>query len=376
MFLHKPNHAGNMHIYPKIAIFIIQVYNFNRMKNGIIKMKNQHNLSQKIKSFFVINPLFILITFIISIFFFVILNLNNFNNTNRYLFKYICIFCIEAFLIITIYCLKSNKLRYIFSLATFAVLSVIEFFLESFLNWTFPFSLMLIFVPAFSQLIYHLVPLKKKRQENLFYKTDSDFVENAVHFIIIIVIQLTVTFLLSLLIAVITWKNRDIALIDALNIEKYINHYLKFTKYLKKSYFTILPFSFFFTIIFIKKEYLQNLNRFFISSLIAVTFLSYMFFIGYYWQEEFNVFNPLDMTIRTENFNPYNISQIKEKMTKEEIINLIGEPLSEIEYYLNHKNKLLFTKCKIDDTWWYYFSVEFDENEKASKIISYWTWGK
>ena len=144
----------------------------------------------------------------------------------------------------------------------------------------------------------------------------------------------------------------------------------------KKIFFTILPFSFFGTILFIKRDYLQKLNCFFIFTLISITVICAFTFSAYLFFEEFDVLDPLCYTIKSETFNPYNIPKLKEGMTKEEIINLVGEPVSEIKENFNHKKQIFFTKCEVDDTYWYYLSMEFDEYGKASKISFHWSWGK
>ncbi|MBO4728724.1 MAG: hypothetical protein J5631_09915 [Spirochaetaceae bacterium] len=336
-------------------------------------MEVQYNLIEKLKSFFVINPLLITSTFITAVAFFTILGISNSESIS------VCIIaCCIAFLIITcIDCIKSNKLKYILFFVILLALFLEDYLLPQKIlpfDSSILFSFALIVIPPFSQLLYHIAPLKKKYVEKLSYESDSSFIENIIQLLTIVAIQLAVTLILTLLLSLIAYIFRDKALVEALYVSDQA-YYFSFYEYMKKIFFTILPFSFFGTILFVKKDYLQNLNRFFIFTLISITIICAVTFPLYLVFEEFDVFDPLCYTMKSESFNPYNIPKLKEGMTKEEIINLIGEPVSEIKENFNHKNQILFTKCKVDDTNWYNLSVEFDEYGKASKIISYWSWG-
>lgn len=336
-------------------------------------MITQHELIEKLKSYFVINPLLMLTTFITAVAFFAILGISNSDSP----YVYILACCIAFIILTSIDCIKSNKLKCIMFFLIVIALFFIDYCLPQRIlpfDSSLLFSFALIVIPPVSQLIYHLLPFKKKYVENLSYESDASLVENFLQLLTIVAIQLAVTLILTLLLSLIAYIFRDKALIEALCVNEQ-SYYFRFSEYLKKIFFTILPFSFFGTILFIKKDYLQNLNRFFVFSLLSITLICMMAFPSYLYLEEFDVLDPLCFTTRGESFNPYNIPKLKEGMTKEEIINLIGEPLEEIKENYNNKNELVFTKCGIDDTNWFRLSVEFDENGKASKIYTYWTWG-
>lgn len=76
--------------------------------------------------------------------------------------------------------------------------------------------------------------------------------------------------------------------------------------------------------------------------------------------------NPLADTKVSENFKPLNLPLIKEGMTKEEVLNLLGEPLSQSEscfYYTEEKGK----------GWYDYFILEvYFENDAVVKIRKDW----
>ena len=76
--------------------------------------------------------------------------------------------------------------------------------------------------------------------------------------------------------------------------------------------------------------------------------------------------NPLADTKVSESFKPLNLPLLKEGMTKEEVLNLLGEPLSQSEscfYYTEEKGK----------GWYDYFILEVHfENDAVVKIRKDW----
>lgn len=338
----------------------------------VYEMKTQHELIEKLKSFFVINPLLMLTTFITAVAFFAIVSICYSESS----YVYIIACCISFILLTCIDIIKSNKLKFILLFLIIALFSIDYLLPQRLLPFDILllFSLAVIVILPVSQLIYHLLPFKKKYVENLTYESDASFVENLLQLLTIAAIQLAVTLILTLLLSLIAYIFRDKTLIEALYVSEQA-YYFSFYEYLKKIFFTIIPFCFFGTIFFIKKDYLQNLNRFFISALFSITLICTLTAPFYLYLEEFDVLDPLCYTTGGESFNPYNIPKLKEGMTKEEIINLVGEPVLELKENFYHKNELCFTKCRIDDTNWFRLSVEFDENGKASEIHTYWTWG-
>ncbi|MBQ1726472.1 MAG: outer membrane protein assembly factor BamE, partial [Treponema sp.] len=76
--------------------------------------------------------------------------------------------------------------------------------------------------------------------------------------------------------------------------------------------------------------------------------------------------NPLADTKVSESFKPLNLPLLKEGMTKEEVLNLLGEPLSQSEscfYYTEENGK----------GWYDYFILKvYFENDAVVKIRKDW----
>lgn len=326
----------------------------------------------RLKKFFTIDPLHILVTCITNIIVAIIyylrfpLYLPEVNILNVFLF--VCSFLIILLVIACLECIKSNKAKCLLYAIFFSILVFLMLPDESELSFFEVncglFMMMLLFSPVL-QLIYQIIAYKKSTKKFFTAETFDKIGKNILQLIIVLAAEFAVMLLAGLLVAFIEWAMRDKALFEALSIN---SEYFEFNGYLNQGFAIASLFSYFATIILIKKAWLQKLNRIFISVLIATIMVNFIAYVVYVFGEDVDFFDPLSYTITSESFNPYNVPMLKEGMSKEEIINLVGEPMSEIP------QKMTFTKYENQDGYAYHLSVFFDEDGKASKISSYWFW--
>lgn len=319
----------------------------------------------RLKKFFTIDPLHILVTCITNVIAAIAFYLRFPPEANiQTAFVFVCSFFIIILVTTYLECIKSNKAKALLCAIVFSILVFLKIYESDaslFENVCSLFVIMLLFSPV-SQLIYQIIIYKKEHKTIFTDETFDKIGKNILQLIIVLAAEFAVMLLAGLLVAFIEWAMRDKALFEALSLN------LDFSSYLNEGFAVASLFSFFATIILIKKAWLQKLNRIFVSVLIATILINILAYGVYTFSDELDAFNPLFYTTTSESFNPYNVPLLKEGMTREEIVNLVGEPMSETS------QKMTFTEYEYNDGYAYHLSVFFDEDGKASKISSYWFW--
>jgi hypothetical protein len=167
-----------------------------------------------------------------------------------------------------------------------------------------------------------------------------------------------ISFLLNLIPCMYYWKGRNVALIDAVRPELNV----KFNFFRCIVYFIFLV-SIILSIIFkIKKK---RLALSFVFPVIAfsglISLLDADNGLKYYK-------NPLADTVVSDTFKPLNVPYLREGMTSEEVLELLGDPLEKKE------NKFIYAKEDNPDYSEYdYFKLDvYFENDRVVKIDKEW----
>jgi hypothetical protein len=173
--------------------------------------------------------------------------------------------------------------------------------------------------------------------------------------------------IIALILSIIIWYNRDKNLIEIANINNFTFGYV--FKYLV---FSVLIVSYLIVLIINMKKSLK-INRNICILLFPIKYI--ILFIFFLFLGGFESLCPWDPLIDTEyssTFNIYNISKLEERMPKEYIESLIGEPL---RIYVDKKEgviNLKYTndgKCNYGDYAWFDFQLNFKNNILIKKII-------
>lgn len=121
-----------------------------------------------------------------------------------------------------------------------------------------------------------------------------------------------------------------------------------------------------------------------LTMVIGVPILVFVFFSGSIpLVEGYNIFDPYIDTEFAENYTPKKFDSILMNLTKEEVINILGEPLytntwkNEIRFmytrdsYLSKKSKI---KCLIGDFAWYRSNIYFNTKGVITRIDKGWNY--
>ena len=124
--------------------------------------------------------------------------------------------------------------------------------------------------------------------------------------------------------------------------------------------------------IIMRKSLFKGLGFVFLPIEIFIFFLSIVFiYVEFYWGgESLCIYNPLIDTEYSESFNPYNIPKLKVGMTRDEVVDLVGLPISESNNNMDYTGD---GKCSFGDFAWYDFSIKL-ENGKVVDITSKWVY--
>ena len=193
--------------------------------------------------------------------------------------------------------------------------------------------------------------------------------------------------ILSLICSVIIWIRRDIRLIEIANITEYNSLYVfvhVFFNMLIISYIIIL-------LVNIKKSFKIDRNIFFLLFPAKMLILFILYFIVWFAWDTVCPWDPLIDTSYSNNFNIYNIDKMYLGMTKENALEIMGEPLFErtneegnliLDFTSDGKYyKSMATNVYGDFPWYsiaggyayFYYSLEFD-NGILVKIESFWAY--
>ena len=186
---------------------------------------------------------------------------------------------------------------------------------------------------------------------------------------------------LALIISIIIWIKRDKSLIDIANIWEYTFLYV-----FLNIFFTIFLISYIIiSSLNIKKSLQIDKNIFFLLFPVKLFILFVFYLFTWFAWDTICPWDPLIDTEYSDTFNIYNIDKIEIGMTKENVINLIDDPLFE-----DGTEKLRFTldgkyhrSKEINDygdfTWysiaggyaWFSYNLNF-ENDILINIESFW----
>jgi hypothetical protein len=136
------------------------------------------------------------------------------------------------------------------------------------------------------------------------------------------VLNITLTFFVSFFI----WVIRDKKLIEVTKLYEYT-----FSTIYLLMFFRLLVISLVLVLALNSKKLFRINKEIFIRLFPLKFFIFLLFLIFTSGNEMLCPWNPLIDTRYSETFNVYNIDKIEIGMTKEEVINLIGEPLNSIE---------------------------------------------
>jgi outer membrane protein assembly factor BamE (lipoprotein component of BamABCDE complex) len=124
-----------------------------------------------------------------------------------------------------------------------------------------------------------------------------------------------------------------------------------------------------------KKSFFINKYIFIRFFPLKIIFFFFLIFLTPGW-EGVCPWNILEDTVYSENFNIYNIDKIKIDMTRTEIIDLIGDPLTKYNFQ-DKEHWESWTrdgKSKVGDYAWFGLHIQFDDNNKVKKISSEWNY--
>ena len=190
---------------------------------------------------------------------------------------------------------------------------------------------------------------------------------------------------LALIISVIIWIKRDKPLIDIANVLEYT-----FPSVFLNIFFTVLLISYIIILLGnIKKSFQIDKNIFILFSPVKLFVLFALYIVVWFAWDTVCPWDPLIDTEYSDTFNIYNIDKIKEGMTKENVIELIGDPLfvrineegtGKLEFTSDGKYQRTMEKNNYGDfAWysigggyaWFNYDLEF-KDEKLIKIESFW----
>ena len=122
--------------------------------------------------------------------------------------------------------------------------------------------------------------------------------------------------------------------------------------------------------IIMRKSLFRGLGFVFLPIEIIIFFFSILFaFSLFFWgYESLCMYNPLIDTEYSESFNPYNIPKLKVGMTRDEVVDLVGLPISESNNNMDYTGD---GKCSFGDFAWYELYLKL-ENGKVVDITSWW----
>lgn len=177
-------------------------------------------------------------------------------------------------------------------------------------------------------------------------------------FIVFFVIVIFISMLLSIIPSLYYWLARDVVLIKALKLP--LNFYSLFIRFI--IYF-FSPIAAILIIILKMKNKKIALSIIFpiivLCGFISLVLLSFAYDLKYYKK-------PLTDTKVSELFKPINIPLVKEGMTKEEVLEILGEPVS------CHDNTLIFAEASGRGEYQYLsFYMRF-EDERVTEIYNKW----
>ncbi len=175
---------------------------------------------------------------------------------------------------------------------------------------------------------------------------------------------------LSLVVGTAFYLARDKELIDALNRNP--NPIYSFAGYFRTFASALSLFAWIAALIIMRKSLFRGLRLLFIPFELILLLLSCVSFAGtfFYGFEGECIYDPLIDTRHTDSFNPYNIPKLETGMTKEEVVELIGQPLRDTD------TEMQFTgdgASPHGDFAWYDFSIALEDG-KVVGIRSKWTY--
>ena len=195
----------------------------------------------------------------------------------------------------------------------------------------------------------------------------KSFLKTLCVFLLFIVIALAISMLLGLAVGAVSYRVRDRELIAAIcgnsySTYSFVAYFLEFTMD-----FAFIGFAV--SAVILRKFLFKGVGFVFLPLVVVIEVM--MFLISLFsWTgaETQCMYSPLIDTEHSETFNPYNVPKVRTGMTREEVIQLIGEPLYERE------NTMHFTDdgaCSFGDFAWYELWIDFEDG-KASEIYSDW----
>jgi hypothetical protein len=190
---------------------------------------------------------------------------------------------------------------------------------------------------------------------------------------------------LALIISVIIWIIRDKPLIDTANIWEYTFLYV-----LLNIFFTVSLISYIIILLWnIKKSLQIDKNIFILFAPVKLFVLFALYTVVWFAWDTICPWDPLIDTKYSDTFNIYNIDKIKEGMTKENVIELIGDPLftgineegsAKLEFTSDGKYQKSMEKNYYGDfAWysigggyaWFNYDLEF-KDDILIRIESFW----
>ncbi len=122
--------------------------------------------------------------------------------------------------------------------------------------------------------------------------------------------------------------------------------------------------------IIMRKSLFKGLGFVFLPIVIIIFFFSiFLVSAEFIWGFECEcMYNPLIDTEYSESFNPYNIPKLKVGMSRDEVVDLVGLPISESNNNMDYTGD---GKCSFGDFAWYELYLKL-ENGKVVDITSWW----